>query len=111
MHGDDFAVLIRRSQVDEFVTAMKKRLLVKVRAVLGPKPNDDHEIRLLNRIVTWKQVTPGKAHSDEIWWEADPRHVEILAKDFGFNERTKSVAAPGNNKIGACPGGTPGEWG
>ena len=107
VHGDDFAVLIRRSQVTEFVAAMRKQLLVKVRAVLGPRPTDDHEIRILNRIVTWKP--PGRAggYPSEIWWEADPRHVQILAKEFGFDEKTKPVAAPGKKELASPLEGPP----
>ena len=44
------------------------KYLLKVRGILGPEPCDQKSIVFLERAVEWR--------ADELWWEADPRHVE-----------------------------------
>ena len=44
-------------------------------------------MRVLNRQITWKD--------NELHWEADPRHVEILAKQLGM-ENSSPVKTPGD---------------
>ena len=44
-------------------------------------------IKMLNRQISWKD--------SEIHWEADPRHVEILAKHLGL-EGASTVETPGD---------------
>ena len=50
--------------------------VVKVRGILGPDPEDDKEISILNHIV--------RCEKDHLRYEADPRHVEKLARDLGM---------------------------
>ena len=40
----------------------------------------------MNRVVEW--------HDDELWWEADSRHVEKMLEDIGL-EDCKPGAVPG----------------
>jgi len=97
VHGDDFATLLPRSGVTEFVQELSKMLIVKVTAVLGPRQHspkpDDRVVRILNRLVTW--VIGERGELDEIHWEPDPRHVEILRRQCGLQENSKSVVSPG----------------
>ena len=44
--------------------------------ILGGDPEDVQSMKVLNRQISWKD--------GEIHWEADPRHVEILAKHLGL---------------------------
>ena len=59
---------------------------MRVRGVLGPDPEDDKEISILNRIVRWEK--------DHLRYEADPIHVEKLSRDLGMEE-CKSYTTPG----------------
>ena len=59
---------------------------MKIRGRLGEGPDDDKEIRILNRIV---RVLP-----NGVSYEADPRHAELLAKSLGLTE-CKPVTTPG----------------
>ena len=65
---------------------LRKVWLIKVRATLGPEPDDDKEASILNRIVRWCE--------DCLLYEADLRHVEKLLREAGL-EDCKSVATPG----------------
>ena len=53
--------------------------------VLGGDHGDVQSLKVLNRQISWK--------SGEIHWEADPRHVEILARQLGM-EKSSSVNTP-----------------
>ena len=55
VHGDDFAVLVWKEQLDWFWTEISKRFQSKHRGRIGPEDADLKEIRILNRIVTWIQ--------------------------------------------------------
>ena len=53
-------------------------------ARLGPGPNDDKEVKILNRIIRWT--------ASGVEYEADPRQIEKvvadakrLFKEFGFS--------------------------
>ena len=59
--------------------------------VLGPEKEDLQQVRVLNRILTWK--------SDGISYEADPRHAEIVVKELGLTE-AKGVVTPGTKEEG-----------
>ena len=64
---------------------MEKKFEVKTK-MLGPGPQDEKEVRILNRVVTW--------HDDGIGYEPDPRHPEIIIQQLGLEEAT-SVTTPG----------------
>ena len=60
---------------------------MKLRGRLGPEPNDDKSIRILNRVVTWT--------CDGIEYEADQRHAELIVQHLGLNAaRSKPVSTP-----------------
>ena len=59
--------------------------------VLGPSKTDKQEVRVLNRIISWKD--------NGIHYEADPRHVEIVLKELGL-ENSKEVCSPGTKEEG-----------
>jgi hypothetical protein len=54
-----------------------------LRGRLGPDEGGEKSVRILNRVVEWGE--------DGITYEADQRHAEIIKKDLGLYEETKSV--------------------
>ena len=42
-------------------------------SILGPGPEDENQVKILNRILSWNNSEDGESTS----YEADPRHVEI----------------------------------
>lgn len=87
VHGDDFTVLGYESDLDWVREPISSEFEVKFRGRLGPEAGDMKSIRILNRIVEWKE--------DGIYYEADQRHIDILEQGLGFNARTKQLATPG----------------
>ena len=86
VHGDDFTALGTDEALDLYEAGMKKAFEIKIRGRLGTDEKDDKEIRILNRIL---RITP-----KGLEYEADPRHVELLAKALNL-ENCKPVATPG----------------
>ena len=68
---------------------LANKYLVKVRSILGPERQDDKVADIFYRVVEW--------HDDELWWEADPRHVEKMLEDIGL-EDCKPGAVPGTQR-------------
>ena len=66
--------------------ALNKPFDVKIRGRLGEGPTGMKEIRLLNRII--------KITSEGLTYEADPRHVELLARSLGL-VGTRYISTPG----------------
>ena len=87
IHGDDFTILGDKESLDWFQKSLAKEFELKVRGIIGPEKTDSKSIRLLNRVFEW---TP-----QGIILEADQRHAEIITKELGFNERTKSLSTTG----------------
>jgi hypothetical protein len=87
VHGDDFTCVGAEHQLKWLQGVFEKAFEVKV-DVLGPNAERGHkqEVRVLNRVLTWQ--------SWGIGYEADPRHAEIVIKEFGL-EHCKSVTTPG----------------
>ena len=92
VHGDDFITLLSRSGAQKFATDMSKHLMVKVRVVIGFRPGDAHDIRILNRLVTF--IPAEGAEPDQIHWEGDPRHIDLLMQQFGLTNSSKAAVAP-----------------
>ena len=69
---------------------MKKAFVLKSE-IIGGGPNDVRRTRTLNGQISW--------NDGEILWEADPRHVEILAEQLGFAE-ARLVMTPGEKTDG-----------
>ena len=65
--------------------ASRKKYEVKIGGRLGPEPKDHKEVRVLNRVISWKN---GGIH-----YEADPRHAEIIIRDLGL-QNCSGVVTP-----------------
>lgn len=83
VHGDDFTFLGCEEDMKWCTQMMKDEYEVKVRGMLGPDRQDDKKISILNRCIEWKK--------NEIWYEADPRHAEILIRGLGLNKKRTVV--------------------
>ena len=70
VHGDGFICLGNSEGLNFAQQCVRRHYGIKIRDVLGPHAEDDEEIRILNRLLTW---SPSGLH-----YEADPRHVEHL---------------------------------
>ena len=94
-HGDDFAAVGERRDVDAFKLDLANHLMVKDMGNLGPRRDlgDKSEMTILNRVVRW---TTGA--SEAIEYEADGRHVEILLAQMKLGHEAKSVVTPGVKK-------------
>eukprot|EP00973_Karenia_brevis_P088896 12328876-Karenia_brevis.AAC.1 len=69
---------------------MKSWFEIKARAVLGPDPNDDKEVTMLDRIVRWVE--------EGIEYKADPKHRRIILEYFGLNSKTKPMFMNGDKE-------------
>ena len=61
---------------------MKAEYEVKVRRLLGPDKKDEQKMDILNRCIEWKK--------DEIWYEANPRHAEIMIRELELQDKKTS---------------------
>ena len=86
VHGDDFTSSGPADALDWMEEEVQKRYEVTLQPRLGPGPHDAKEVRVLNRIIRWKD--------DRIEYEADPRQVEKLLLDCGL-EGANTAATPG----------------
>ena len=86
VHGDDFTFEGEPSSLQEIAKALAEVWLVKIRGTLGPDLEDDKGISIQNSIFRWEK--------DYLRHEADPRHVEKLARGLGM-EDCKSLTTPG----------------
>ena len=75
MHGDDFLSEGPGKNLEAMDAEMRKSFALKTE-ILGGDLGDTKSLKVLNRQISWKD--------GEIHWEADPRHVEILAKQLGM---------------------------
>ena len=88
MHGDDFTALGTAEGLDKYEKHMCSSFECKLKGRLGYDQGDIQEVRVLNRIL---HLTKQGLH-----YEADPRHVEMLAKQLGLDySNTKSAVTPG----------------
>ena len=76
VHGDDFVVEGKQSDLEWVRDVLPAKYILKVRGILGPDPGDQKSIVILGRVVEWRK--------DELWWEADPRHVEKILQVCGL---------------------------
>jgi hypothetical protein len=87
IHGDDFTILGNEVELDWFRDKVQSKFEVKIRGRLGPEESDDKSIRILNRIVTWRE--------DGIHYEADQRHAEMIIRHLGLRDNSNSLSTPG----------------
>ena len=59
--------------------------------MLGPEETHKQEVRVLNRVISWKE--------DGIQYEADPRHVEIALCELGL-DKANEICSPGAKEEG-----------
>ena len=59
------------------------KYILKVRSILGPDLGDQKSFVILGRVVEWRE--------NELWWEADPRHVEKILQVCGLVSGSPSV--------------------
>ena len=83
VHGDDFVVEGRQSDLEWVRNVLAAKYILKVRDILGPEQGDQKSIVVLGR--DWR--------ADELWWEADPRHVERILQVCGVVSGNPSVVA------------------
>lgn len=65
---------------------MKKWYEIKVRAIVGPDPGDDKEVRILGRTVKWGE--------DFLKYEADDKYVEKIIDELGLGADSKGRDVP-----------------
>jgi hypothetical protein len=85
VHGDDFVFAGGDKDLEWVQREMEARFLIKVIGRLGGDSCDLQELRVLNRVLRWA--------SDGIYYEADPRHQEILVAQL--TDSLKSLSTPG----------------
>lgn len=89
VHGDDFTALAYTNQLDWLRGQLSAKWTIKHRGRIGPAPNDDKAITILNRILEW---------TDEgIQYEADSRHVQFILESLEIEPNSKSFTTLGNN--------------
>ena len=85
VHGDDFTFLAHERDLLWCKDMMRSEYEIKDRGTLGPDPQDDKHTRILKRCLEWR--------GDGLYYEAGPRHAEIIISDLGL-ENANSVATP-----------------
>ena len=86
VHGDDFTCLGYTGELDWLRGQFSAKFTVKFKARLGPEPNDDKSVQILNRVLTWTD--------SGIEYEPDQRHAEIITDELGVSNK-KSVITLG----------------
>ena len=84
--GDDFTVLGREGDLRRFRDDISAKYSVKVRAILGPEPGDDKEVRILNRKLTWGGTG--------LTYEGDARHAKTVIEGMGLEVGSKGLRQP-----------------
>ena len=61
---------------------------VKFKVRLGEGDGDDKSVRVLNRVMEWRD-------HEGVRYEADQRHADIIVRELGLEEGSKAVKTPG----------------
>ena len=91
VHGDDYVSVGMPSQLKWLEEQLMKKYQIKTQ-LLGPGEGQLKELKILNRIVTWRG-------EKGLTYEVDPRHVEIVVEQLKLGE-AKPVATPGTREEG-----------
>ena len=76
---------------------VSQQFIVKLRGYLGSGANRKKEIRILNRVLTWRVADSPLGESEMIAYEADQRLADILIRDYGLEPgESKGRLAPWN---------------
>ena len=88
VHGDDFTTARTFENIKWLHGELSKNWKCIERGILGlpGTPDTIQDIRVLNRIITWKE--------DGIWWEPDARHAELVIALLGDGPRGAKVTTP-----------------
>ena len=78
VHGDDFVIAGFENDLKYVENVLRKKYPVKMRAMLGPDPNDHKEADILNRKVYWTE--------SGIEFEADASHVGKMLEEMGMQD-------------------------
>ena len=89
-HGDDFTLVGEEGDLRELAEKMATWFEIKVRALMGPDPEDDKEVVILGRTVRWKDWG--------IEFEADQKHRKILAEFFELEADSAAAAHNGDRE-------------
>jgi hypothetical protein len=84
VHGDDFVIEGSGEQLQWVRKLLEEKYIVKMRAVLGPEKDDAKIADILGRTVEWRE--------NELWYEADPRHVEKMLESMDMRECNPCVS-------------------
>ena len=83
VHGDDFVVEGEQSDLEWVRDVLAAKYLLTVRGILVPETCDQKSMVILGSAVEWR--------ADELWWEADTRHVETNSEVCGMTSGNPSV--------------------
>ena len=88
VHGDDFTTAGTFENIKWLHGELSKTWKCIERGISGPPgtPDTIQDIRVLNRITTWKE--------DGIWWQPDARHAELAIALLGDGPRGAKVTTP-----------------
>ena len=87
VHGDDFTVVGSKSDIDWFEMKLRETYECKCTGRLGPGPEDQKEMTVLNRVLRWTEKG--------LEYEADPRQGEKLLEELELDDKCNTAATPG----------------
>ena len=82
IHGDAFTALGHEESLNWYRKGIEGQMSTKVKGRLGPGDKDMKVMRVLNRIVEWKE--------NGITYEADQRHGEIICREMELKETARA---------------------
>ena len=83
VHGDDFIILAPEEEIGWFRARMNEEYESKLVGMIGPEEHDAKSMKLLNRIVEWRD--------DGICLESDQRHTDIVVKELGLQDAKRRI--------------------
>eukprot|EP00971_Amphidinium_carterae_P120491 2387627-Amphidinium_carterae.1 len=78
-----------RSATKRVAECLQVGFLVKDRGVLGPGPEDQKEMKILNRTLRWCE------EPQRIEYEADCRHPPLLWEQLRLERTSRALGTPG----------------
>jgi len=94
VHGDDMLILGEKPEAETLEQELREHMLLKRRALLGWRPDEDKNITVLNRIIELHANYKGSGDR-ALTYEPDARHVEIAVKAMSLDGASaKAVGTP-----------------
>ena len=90
VHGDDYVGLGVCGDLEGYKAKLSERFIIRDRGILGA--DGMHEIRILNRVITYHPAKPGCP--EMLTYEADKRHADLLMAAYGLDVSSKAKAIP-----------------